>query len=276
MKFNDARTRARLFTSANYLLVLAFAGMILLPFLYAFSVSIKPPTEFFGTPHLIPYEPTFKHWGDAFDNLREPLVNSLIIASGTAIISLFVTIPGAYAFGRVDFAGKKIGFYIIVMALLFPYVLLIIPISDLWYRLGLFNTIPGLWIAYQAFITPFAVWILRDYFEKLPLNIEEAAQVYGCTSFQAFRKVILPLSAPAVAAVGFLSFVVSWNDFLFSNMLTTGTGPRPAVVSLFITTAGGEGLHWGLTMAKTIMIGLPPTVFYLAARKYITNAFAVE
>jgi multiple sugar transport system permease protein len=124
-------------------------------------------------------------------------------------------------------------------------------------------------------VTPFAIWILRDFFEKLPANLEEAAQVYGCSQFQAFYKVILPLSLPAVMATAFLAFLVGWNDFLFSNMLTTGTGPRPAVVSLYLQTVGGESRYWGLVMSQALVVGLPPTALYLVARRYLTESFAV-
>lgn len=264
-----------IFTISNYFILAIILLSIILPFLYALSVSFKPPAEWFGAPHLIPYNPTLDHWMSSVGNLVTPMKNSFLIATGTTVLSLMITIPGAYAFGRLDFPGKRFTFYTIVIALLFPYVMLVIPIADLWSELGLYNTIPGLWIAYQIFITPFAIWILRDFFEKLPMNLEEAAQVYGCTHFQAFYRVILPMSAPAVAAVGFLAFVVGWNDFLFSAMLTTGVGPRPAVVSLFITTTQGEGTFWGTTMAQTIMIGIPPTVLYLVARRHLTNAFAM-
>lgn len=258
-----------------YSLLLVLLGMALLPFFYVLSVSFWSATELFGDPHWIPKDFTLTAWKEAIDILAQPLINSFIIATGTSILSLLIVIPGAYVFGRKDLPGLTIGFYLIVLSLLFPYIILVIPIMGIWFDTGLYNTIPGLWIAYQAFITPFALWILRDYFEKLPVNLEEAARVYGCTQFTAFRKVILPLARPAIIAVGFLSFLVGWNDFLFSNMLTTGQGPRPAVVALFISTVGGERQFWSRLMAETLIIGTPPTVLYMIARQYLSDAFAV-
>jgi ABC-type glycerol-3-phosphate transport system permease component len=263
------------FHGVKGLVVLFLMGLTLLPFLYALSVSFRTPGGFYGAPVWIPSEITLEPWGRAIDGLSEPLKNSALIATGTAILSLVITIPGAYVFGRKEFPGKEIAFYLVILALLFPYILLVIPITDLWYQYNLHNTMIGLILAYQVFVTPFAVWILRDFFEKLPANLEEAAQVYGCTQFQAFYKVILPLSAPAVMATGFLAFLVGWNDFLFSNMLTTGTGPRPAVVALYLQTVGGETTYWGLIMAMALIVGTPPTVLYLFARRYLTESFAV-
>jgi ABC-type glycerol-3-phosphate transport system permease component len=264
------------FLIGEYALLALLVGIILLPFLYALSVSVRPPSEIYGPPTLIPEAPTLEPWRLAFEQLGGDLVNSLITATGTAVISLAITIPGAYAFARTDFPGKKWAFYFIVLALLFPYVILILPIQSMWYDLGLYNTIPGLWIAYQAFVTPFAVWILRDFFQKLPANIEEAAQVYGCTQFTAFLRVILPLSWPAVASVGFLAFLIGWNDFLFANMLVMENGPQTAVVTLYKLTTGSEQTFWARMMAQSFIIGAPPAVLYMIARRSLTSAFAVE
>jgi multiple sugar transport system permease protein len=183
------------------LAVLAFfLAMIVFPFAYVVSVSFRSPQELFGSSvYLIPKNPTIEPWVNSFDELAGPLKNSALIATGTMILSLIITIPGAYVFGRKQFPGKNIGFYGIVTALMFPYIILIIPIADLWFALNLHDTIPGMWIAYQTFVAPFAIWILRDFFEKLPMDLEEAAQVYGCTQWEAFYRVILPLSLPASA-----------------------------------------------------------------------------
>jgi multiple sugar transport system permease protein len=263
-----------LFVNVKWLLVLFVVGISLLPFIYALSVSFRPASELYSQQiYLIPHQPTLDHWTTAFNDLSQALVNSFLVATGTTILSLLITIPGAYVFGRQEFPGKHLGFYLIVVAIMFPYILLIVPIADLWSQLGLFNTIPGLWIAYQIFVTPFAIWILRDFFEKLPQNLEESAQIYGCTKWSAFVRVVLPMSTPAIVAVGFLAFLVGWNDFLMSNMLTTGTGPRPAVVQLYLATTGGETPYWGLTMAETLIIGVPPTVLYLLSRRYLAESF---
>jgi len=258
-------------TWSALLLLLAIA---ILPFLYALSISFRPPTEIRTSPHWIPRSPTIDPWITAFTQLSDGLKNSTIIAIGTAVLSLIITIPGAYAFGRRSFPGREILFYLIIIALMFPYILLIIPISSMWNDLGLYDTIPGLWLAYQVFVTPFALWVMRDFFEDLPSNLEEAAQVYGCTQWEAFYKTILPVATPAIIAVGFLAFLVGWNDFLFSNMLTTATGPRPAVVTLFIVTTGGEQNYWALMMAQTLIIGAPPSILYMISRRYLGNAFA--
>lgn len=264
------------FLVLRYATLTIILAMILVPFLLVVNISVRPPEEFFGAdPHIITKNPTLNAWEQSIGELMVPLRNSFLIASGTALVSLLITIPGAYVFARQEFPGRKFGFYLIMIALLFPYILLVIPITEVWSDIGIQNTIPGVVLAYQVFVTPFAIWILRDFFEKLPSNLEEAAQVYGCTQFQAFYRVILPLSAPAVIATGFIAFLVGWNDFLFSGMLTSGTGPRPAVVHLFVLTTGSEINFWAKTMAQTIIIGIPPTILYMISRRYLTESFEV-
>jgi len=264
------------FVGLQYQLLLLLLAFTVIPLVLVISTSFKSPQEFFGAePHIIPLEPTLEAWRTSYDFFSESLWNSAIVATGTAILSLIITIPGAYVFARMEFPGRKIGFYAILLALLFPYVLLVIPISDLWFELGIYNTIPGLIIAYQVFVTPFAIWILRDFFENLPADLEEAAQVYGCSQFQSIYKVILPLSMPAIVATGFLAFLTGWNDFLFSAMLTTGTGPRPAVPELYLQTVGGEVNYWGNFAAYLLTVGIPPLVLYMVSRQYLTESFAL-
>lgn len=265
-----------LFALLKYSLLAFFMAMIVVPMVLAITVSFQAPSEFFRTdPHLIPHDFTLDTWIEALTLLEEPLVNSALIAFGTMTLALFICIPSAYIFGRQEFPGREWGFRAIMVALLFPYILLIIPLTDNWYQLGLHNTIIGVVLAYQVFVTPFAIWILRDFFEGLPANLEEAAQVYGCNELQALYRVILPLSLPAVMATGFLAFLVGWNDFLFSNMLTTGTGPRPSVVKLFLETTGGDQKYWGMVISMAFIVGTPPTILYLIARRHLSESFAV-
>lgn len=256
---------------------IAFVLMIAVPILFTISASFRTLAEIWTTQvYLIPKNPTLESWVTGFEDIRGSLVNSLIIAVGTVIISCSAAIPGAYAFSRTDFPYQKPLFYFVVLSLLFPHVLLVIPIVDIWYDIGLYNTYWGVWLAQQSFVIPFSIWILRDFFQKMPDNIEEVAMVYGCTQWQAFARVVLPLAKPAIIAVLFLAFLSGWNDFIFSNMITDSGGPRPAVVQLYSTVSGGETTNWQLLMSESLIVGIPPVVLYLFARRYISEAFAVS
>jgi multiple sugar transport system permease protein len=266
----------RLFVLLNYSLAITIALICVVPFLYVLSVAFRPPAEVWDV-RLFPSQVSLEFMRVAFERTDELLWNSFLISSGTMLVSMLIVIPSAYVFGRLDFEGKSTMFYLVLLIIMFPFVLLIIPITQSWFTLGLWNTVPGLWIAYQIFVAPFAIWVLRDYFAKLPANLEESARIYGCTQFSAFLRVILPLAAPSIIAVAFLSFLVAWNDFLMAGMLTTGTGPRPAVVGLYLTIHGtAASVPYGLIMAQTLIIGTPPTVLYLLSRKSLAASFEVS
>lgn len=250
-------------------------GMVTLgPLLYGFSISIRPRSEVFGDPHFIPYEPTIEPYIAVLDAIGRNLIFSLFTGVGVSVLVLAIAIPGAYAFARLEFPGRQKLFYMIVLIMLLPIVGLIIPLLTLWHKLGLYNTIFGIWLGIVPGQVPVALWIFRDYFQKLPPNIEEAAMVYGTTQFEAFVRVVLPLAAPAMIAVSFLGFLWGWNAFLFPNLLTTSGGPRPAIVVLFTSLSADSTNPWPYIMAMTFTIGLPPAVMYMASRRYLENALS--
>lgn len=249
-------------------------AIAVLPLLYGFSMSIRPRSEVYGDPHLIPYEPTMEAYVRVFEQIGINLVFSLIIAIGVSLLVLAIAIPGAYAFARLEFPGRQKIFYLIVLIMLLPIVGLIIPILTLWHELGLYNSILGLWLGIVPGQIPVALWIFRDYFQKLPPNLEEAAMVYGTTQFEAFVRVILPLAAPAMMAVAFLGFLWGWNAFLFPNLLTTSQGPRPAIVSLFTTLSADAANPWPYIMAMAFTVGFPPAIMYIISRRYLEDALS--
>lgn len=261
------------FQALKYLVLAFYFAMILIPFVFILSVGFLPKSELLGPFHLIPQNPTLESYRFAIDSIGDNLINSFIAATGTAILTLVIAVTGGYVFARKEFPGKKVSFYAIITALMFPYVLMVVPITDIFYRVGLFNTFAGLILAFQLFVAPFALWVLRDFFEKLPPHLEEAAQVYGCSEFSAFVRVVLPLSRPALMSTGFIAFVIGWHEFLFSNMLTTYQGPRPATVQLYLDTVTGNITFWGVMMAETVLVAIPTAVLYFIARQSISETF---
>jgi ABC-type glycerol-3-phosphate transport system permease component len=255
---------------------LAFVlALILIPYLYVIVTAFKPPGEIYDTTWL-PRAISFEAWRDVFviNDFHVYLWNSLIAGIGSALLAVAISLPGAYIFARKEFPLRDPLFYMIVGTLIFPFILLIVPITITWIRLGLFDTFVGLWLAFQIFAVPYSMWILRGYFAQLPRYLEEAAMVYGCTQFQAFYKVMLPLAKPVIVSVLFLAFLQGWSDFLFSNMLTTGDGPRTASVAIYVSTAGGERIEWELLMVMTLITGIPPVILYMLAQRHLSKTFA--
>ena len=254
------------------ILILLIAAVSTLPLLYGLSMSFRSIRELYGPAHFIPHTITLQFYVAVFADIGVNLLNSLLIATGVTILVLVVTIPGAYAFARFEFPGRRVMFYMIIFIMLLPLVGMIFPILTLWQRLGLYNTVIGLWLGIFPGTIPMALWILRDYFQKLPPNLEEAAMVYGTTRFRAFVQVVLPLATPAIIAVGFLAFLGGWNEFLFSNLLTTDQGPRPAIVVLFHSLSVDQANNWPYLMAMTFTIGIPPALMYILSRRYLETA----
>lgn len=246
--------------------------IILVPVLYALSVSLRPQPEVFGPVHFIPHEPTLDPWINFISDNGRQLLNSVIIATGVSIISLLIAVPGAYAFSRLEFPGRTKLFYMIILIMLVPGIMLIVPILDIWRSVGLYNTVSGLWLALMIGAMPVSIWILRDNFQKLPPNAEEAAQVYGATQFGAFTRVVLPLATPAIIAVAFLNFLGAWNNFLFTNLMATSEGPLPAIVVLFRLLSPDKATTWPYALAAAFVIAIPPATFYLLARRYLESA----
>lgn len=261
-----------LVTWAMLLLLLA---IVLVPYAYAVVTGFKPPNDIYEVSWW-PSEFSLDAWHEVFGvyGFQWALWNSFVAGVGSAVLSILIAVPGAYIFARKEFRFREIFFYMIVGTLVFPFILLIVPVTITWIDLGLFNTFPGLWLAFQIFAVPYSMWILRGYFARIPRHLEEAAQVYGCTQFQAFYRVIVPLAKPVIVSVLFLSFLQGWSDFLFSNMLTTGDGPRTAAVAIYTSSSGGERVEWAPLMVMTLLAGIPPVILYMLAQRSLSKTFA--
>lgn len=258
-----------------YTLLVITVFTILIPLVYVGVTSLKSSEDIFRGSSWLPKPVSLQSWVEALTslNILRNMRNSLLSGLGAMILALIILVPGAYVFARKNFPGKEFLFYMVTATLLFPVILLVVPITEIMVNVGLFNTYPGLWLAFQTLIIPFGLWTMRGYFAGLPMDLEEAAMVYGCTEFQAFYKVILPISMPAIIAVSFISFLIGWNDFEFSNMLVTTEGIKPATVALYTYTISGEQISWGPLMAMTILIGVPPMVLYMLAQRFIIKGF---
>jgi multiple sugar transport system permease protein len=211
----------------------------LLPVAWIISLSLKPVTETTtGSPQFLPKSATLQNYKDVLQN--SDFLHALINSFGIALISTFLAVIfatlAAYAIARLEFRGKRIVLSIALAIAMFPVVSLVGPLFDMWTTLHLFNTWPGLIIPYMSFTLPLAIWTLSAFFREIPWEMEQAAQVDGATSWQAFRKVIVPLAAPGVFTAAILTFFFAWNEFVLSISLTSTTAARtvPAQMSFFV------------------------------------------
>lgn len=269
----DALFGREVVRAASRVLALALFLSVVAPLGYLLLVALSPAQHLAGT-GLIPSRLTLASFAGAIERIGPYVLNSFLIAVGTSLLTLTIAVPGAYVFGRVEFPYKRGVFVLVLLSFLFPDLIIVVPIANVWYDVGLYNTLLGLWVVNAIRLVPWTIWILRDFFADLPDRLEEAARVYGCTTAGAIVRVIVPLAIPAVVAAGFLAFIAGWNEFLYANVLTNDAGPRPAVVQLFVTVVSTEGIDWSLLLAQAFVVGTPPAVLYLFVRRHLTRALA--
>jgi multiple sugar transport system permease protein len=211
----------------------------LLPVAWIISLSFKSVAETTtGSPQFLPKSWTIQNYKDILSNndFLDALRNSFGISIIATLLSVIFATFAAYAIARLDFRGKRLVLSLALAIAMFPVVSLISPLFDMWRTVHLFNTWPGLIIPYMSFTLPLAIWTLSAFFREIPWEMEQAAQVDGATSWQAFRKVIVPLAAPGVFTAAILTFFFAWNEFALAISLTSTTASRtvPAQMSFFV------------------------------------------
>jgi multiple sugar transport system permease protein len=263
-------TRTKIGTWVGFVLILVWC---LLPVVWIISLSFKGPTETAaGSPQFLPKEPTLQNYTDIFNNsdFRDSLINSFGIAAISTFLSVVLATLAAYAIARLEFRGKKLVLSIALAIAMFPVVALVGPLFDLWRTLGLFNTWPGLIIPYMSFTLPLAIWTLAAFFREIPWEMEQAAQVDGATTWQAFRKVIVPLATPGVFTAAILTFFFAWNEFVLALSLTSTTASRtvPAQLSYFV---GPDPFNppYGQLATASVVVTIPIIIIVLLFQRRI-------
>lgn len=220
---------------------------LLFPFYWTFITSIKPEKELYGSVVTYwPKEMTFSAYKELFNefNFLIPMFNSLLVATITTILTLFVSVLAAYSFTRFEFKGKKVLMGIFLTNNMFPNVLLLIPLFAIMRNLDLLYSPLSLVIAYATFTIPFSIWMLAGYLEDLPSSLEEAAMIDGANRAVAFVKIILPILTPSIVATGIYIFIQSWNEYTFAVLFTNeATRTIPVALKNLI---GQLGVQWDL------------------------------
>jgi multiple sugar transport system permease protein len=214
----------------------------LLPVAWIISLSFKSQEAITnGSPGFLPSEGGGAGWQNyrdvlADDQFLRSILNSIGISLIATFLSVVIATLAAYAIARLEFTGKRFVLTLALVIAMFPVVSLVGPLFDMWRTFGIYDTWPGLIIPYMSFTLPLAIWTLSAFFREIPWEMEQAAQVDGATSWQAFRKVIVPLAAPGVFTAAILTFFFAWNDFVFGISLTSteNARPIPAALSFFV------------------------------------------
>ncbi|NYE35408.1 multiple sugar transport system permease protein [Nocardioides cavernae] len=264
----DAKTKVG--TWIGFVLIMLWC---LFPVAWIISLSFKSEGETAtGSAQFLPKEPTWDNYSAILDNgdFTRALINSFGIALIATVLSVIFATLAAYAIARLDFKGKRLVLSLALAIAMFPVVSLVGPLFDMWTTFGLFNTWPGLIIPYMSFTLPLAIWTLSAFFREIPWEMEQAAQVDGATSWQAFRKVIVPLAAPGVFTAAILTFFFAWNEFVLAISLTSTTSSRtvPAQMSFFVGPDPFNPPYAQLATASVI-VTLPVIIIVLLFQRKI-------
>ena len=249
------------------LLVVAFA---LGPWLWMLVTSLTPQELLFSEgvsldrPTAANYDRLFRTVG-----FETNLLDSLIVAGGTVLVGLTLSITAAYAFSRFRFPGRRLLMLQFLLINMFPIVLLILPLFVLMRMLGILNTHLALIVANSTIAIPFAIWMMTSYLNAIPTELDEAAMTDGCTRLGALWRVVLPLSAPGIAATGIYIFITAWNEYLYALTLG-GNNVRPITVAIQ-TLIGEYQVQWGLLTAGGIVGALPATILFLIVQKHLIS-----
>jgi ABC-type glycerol-3-phosphate transport system permease component len=191
--------------------------------------------------------------------------NSIRIAFSVTILAMILSVVGAYGLSRYPIRGRNAYIMGVFSTQMFPVVLLLIPIYQVVFAIGLFNTILGVVMGQLMLVLPFAVWMLKGYFDNLPKEIEDSARIDGCSLWQLLLRVVLPISAPGIAVAGFYSFVVSWGDYLVVSVISQSQ--RTATVTLALQRLGSALiLRWGQVAAATVLTIVPTIILFWFAQ----------
>jgi multiple sugar transport system permease protein len=257
-------------------LVVAFA---VLPMAWMFSTSIK--SEFAATqqpPQWIPDEPTFEQYVTLLSPANPTgqqflgyLRNSIWVSTATTVLGILVAVPAAYAFSRFNFPGREPLFFSVLVRNMFPVVVFLIPLFILMKRLGLIDTHLSLILTYLTFGLPLSIWLLKGFYDNIPPELERAARIDGATRFQAFWKIVMPLSMPGIVATAIYAFIQGWNEYVYARTFINSE-------ELMTMPVGLENFfseyvsNWPGLMAASFIMSVPVVVLFLVLQRHFVRA----
>ena len=260
-----------------YVLIGVFLFITLSPLIWILSTSLKPNTEAISfPPKIVPEEPTIDNYFFVLTDptLARSLINSLIVSIGSTALSVAVSALGGYAFARFDFRGKNIIISIILGLFMIPVVINIIPLYTMLANIGLLNSIVALMLTFQILIVPLNVLLMRNYFETIPKELEEAALIDGCSRLGVLRRITIPLSMPGFVIAAVLSFRFSWNEFILPVVLANRSDSMVFQVALYQFISIYR-IEWGYLSAGITLSIIPVLVLMLTFQKQMIKGLTL-
>ncbi len=241
------------------------------PFFWMVSTSFKPLQEIFiFPPTFFPAEFTLKNFERLFEQTRflTYFKNSVFVSFTTVVLTMTIGSAGAYSLTRFKYYGREKIANLILFSYMFAPIMIVIPFYVLIKKIGLANTHAALIMAYTAFCLPFSLWLLRTFFQSIPLALEKAALIDGASRLEAVIYVVLPLALPGIIATGIFTFILAWNDYIFVRILITSDELKTlsvGIADLYNATV----IDWGMIMSGSMLITVPVLVFFVFIQRYL-------
>jgi arabinogalactan oligomer/maltooligosaccharide transport system permease protein len=256
-----------------YVVLIIITIITVYPILWVFKVAFGGKSLLSTSLSLIPDDPSLDNFRIVFT--EKPFLrwvrNSIIVSVATTIAGLFLATTAAYAFSRFKFPGQRAGMMSLLITQMFPGVLLIVPqfilISEV---LHLYGSLLGLIIIYATTALPFCIWVLKGYFDTIPVSLEESATIDGASKARIFWQIILPLSKPSIAITGLFSFMTAWNEFILAATFLDSENKYTLPVGLR-SMVGEFSSEWGNFAASSILVAIPVVALFMAFQKFLVS-----
>jgi multiple sugar transport system permease protein len=256
---------------ARVIIAVIALAFFIYPIFWLISTSFKQEVDVFASPpKIFIFTPTLKNFAHVFKNTDIPAkgLNSLIAALSNTALSLFIGTMAAYGISRFKVGGNRLLFWFLSLRML-PPIVVSVPLFMIAARLRLIDTRLILPVLYLLLNVPFVVWMMKSFIDEIPLDIEESAQIDGCSYFGAIWRIILPMITPGLVATGVLCFIFAWNEFLLAMIFTRATAMTlPVGISGFISV---EQIFWGYITASAFVAAIPPIVLALIFQRYMVR-----
>jgi multiple sugar transport system permease protein/N,N'-diacetylchitobiose transport system permease protein len=269
------RRRSRSYATAGWnALAMVLTAVLGAPIYWMLTTAFKTSSDINRlVPQFWPTHPSLRAFREVLGDpiFRDDLLNSLVITVTAVVVSVVVGFFGALAIARFRFSGRKVFIFAVLIVQMIPLLALTIPMSLLLDRFHLKNSLIGVIIAYLMFSMPYTVWTLRTFIAGIPKELDEAAMVDGCSRWQTFYKIILPLVGPGLIATGVYGWILAWNEFVLANTLLLDNNKQTAMIYLLVfQSSPTHGADYGGLMAAATLTALPVVVLFILFQRRIS------
>lgn len=260
-----------------YLIIFIFIAISLYPILRVLTISLRPGDNLLNESlRIIPKDASFENYVKLFT--EKPFLiwirNSVLVTIVVTILGVVLASLAGYSFSRFRFPGRKAGLLGLLVTQMFPATMLLLPLFIMISKLNLINSFLGLIIMYSASALPFCIWLMKGYYDTIPFSLEESAMIDGANKFFAFRKIILPLAAPALVITALFSFMTAWNEYVvaaqvlwYDDMFTIPLGLK--------SLQGNMTTEWGMYAAGALLISIPVIILFLVLSKWLVSGLTL-